>query len=375
MFYNPTKLIFGKDTIKKIGNEISALGINKVLLLAGSGSIKSNGVYEQTLNSLKTNCVEVVEHWGVSPNPILSHANSGIALCKKEKVQAILAVGGGSVIDEAKSIAAGFYLEDLWASFERAADIKNALPIFTILTLSGTGSEMNPYAVLTNEVEQKKWNIGSPLLYPKATVIDPSVQMSLPWHQTVNGGIDAISHIMESYFSSTDQETSISMAESLIKSIIKSLDALMIDEMNYEARANLAWAATLALNGTIGSSTMGEWSAHRIEHGISALYPHIAHGAGLAVVFPAWIEYTKDKNPTQYQRFAREIWNCDSIEEAIAAMKNKFSNWKAPISLRNLNIPEDRIADLAFNASRLGVVGNMYPMTEKEMFEILKIAY
>ncbi len=374
-FHNPTKLIFGKDTISKIGKEISSYGIKKVILLAGGGSIKRNGVFNKVISSLNEYDIEAIELWGVQPNPTLSHAQKGILLAQNEGVDAILAIGGGSVIDEAKSIAAGFYLDNLWASFEREAEIKNALPIFTILTISGTGSEMNPFAVLTNETSKKKWNIGSPVLYPKVTIIDPEVQMSLPWHQTVNGGIDAISHTMEFYFAATDQEMASSIGESIIKTVIRSLDTLQTKPDNYPARANLAWAATLALNGIAGSSIVGEWSAHRIEHGISALHPEVAHGAGLAIVFPAWIEYTKNTNSPQYKRFAREVWNCDTIEDAIVAMKEKFAAWGAPVSLKELGIQRSEIEKIAHNAAQLGVVGNLYSLNEKNMREILEIAY
>lgn len=375
IYHNPTKLIFGENTIEAIGLEIKKAGIEKVLFLYGSGSIKKNKVYELVINSLKSNGIEYFEHPGVVPNPVLSHANEGVALCKKYNLQAVLAVGGGSVIDEAKSIAAGYYLDNLWDAFESKAEIKKALSIFTVLTISGTGSEMNPYAVLTNEFEKKKWNIGAPVLYPKVTIIDPNVQMTLPWHQTVNGGIDAISHIMEFYFASTDQEVSISISEALIKSIIKSLDILQSNPNDYSALANLAWAATLALNGVVGASTLGEWAAHRIEHGISALYPEIAHGAGLAVVFPAWISYTRSANPKQYERFAKNVWYCDTLDEALEAMKAKYKSWGAPVSLRDLNILKEKIPEIAYNASRLGVVGNMMPITEKEMLDILNLAY
>lgn len=375
VFHNPTKLIFGENTIEVIGKEISKNGIKRILLLYGGGSIKKNGVYDTVVKSLKDNNIVFVEHSGVVPNPVLSHANEGIELCKRNNLEAILAVGGGSVIDEAKSIAAGFYLNNLWDAFERKEEIKDALPVFTILTISGTGSEMNPFAVLTNEFEKKKWNIGATCLYPRATIIDPRIQMSLPWHQTVNGGIDAISHILEYYFNSTVQEVSISISEALIRTIVLCLDKLQVNQYDYPARANLAWAATLALNGFVGSSTIGEWAAHRIEHGISALYPEIAHGAGLAVVFPAWISYTRKTNPSQYERFAKNVWNSNSLDDALTVMKSKYSSWGAPISLRELNIPKEKIGEIAYNASRLGVVGNLLPLTEEEMAEILELAY
>jgi len=375
VYHNPTKVYFGQSLISSIGKEISRYGFKKVMLLAGSGSIKQNGVYNQLVSSLEKYEIEFVECWGVVPNPILSHTQNAIELARKENIEAIIAAGGGSVIDEAKSIAAGFYLDNIWNVYERKASIEDALPIFTVLTLSGTGSEMNSIAVLTNEIDKKKWNIGSPLLYPIATFIDPTIQFSLPWHQTVNGGIDAICHVLEYYFSGKEQEITISICESIIKTIILALDKLQNEPDNYEARSNLAWAATLALNGTSGVSLIGEWSSHRIEHGISALYPEVAHGAGLAIVFPAWIEYTKHTNPLQYERFAKNIWGKDTIEDAIIAMKNKFNEWGSPTSLSEIKISEIAIEDIANNASKLGVVGELLPLTAKEMKEILRIAY
>ncbi len=309
-FYNPTKLIFGKNTIPKMGRELKKSGINKVLLLAGSGSIKSNGTYESAIQSLKNSGIEWSELWGVRANPLLSHAIEGISIVKDKNVNAILAVGGGSVIDEAKSIAAGYYLDNLWTAFEDKISIDKALPVYTILTLSGTCSEMDPYAVLTNDENLKKWNISGDALYPKVSIIDPEVQMSLPWHQTVNGAIDAMSHIMEFYFMGKDEEATLSVDEALMKTIIQSVDKLQEEPCNYSARANLAWAATLGLNGISGVALHGgDWASHQIEHGISALHPEIAHGAGLAVVFPAWIYYMNRYNTDIFKRWAKNVWN------------------------------------------------------------------
>ena len=300
-FFNPTKVIFGRRTIPRIGEEINKKGYNKILLLAGKGSNRENGVYDATVKSLKRAGIEWIECWGVKPNPILSHAEEALELVRKEGLQMVLAIGGGSVIDEAKSIAAGFYLNNIWDAFEENQTINKALPVFSILTLSGTCSEMDPFAVLTNEVEKKKWNIGGDALFPKVSIIDPSVQMSLPWSQTVNGAIDAMSHVMEFYFLGEKEEITIALDEAIMRTIIKCLDMLKDDEKNYQARANIAWSATLALNGISGIALKGgDWSSHRLEHGISALHPDIAHGAGLAVVFPAWIKYTQNENPEQF---------------------------------------------------------------------------
>ena len=180
VFYNPTQVVFGKNTIQKIGKLLTAHNIKKVLMVMGGGSIKKNGVYDEVVNSLKSNGIKFIEFPGVRPNPVLSHAREGIKLARENEVEAILAVGGGSVIDESKAIAAGFYMDDIWAAFENKFQIENALPLFTVLTLSATGSEMNPFAVLTNEKEKKKWAIYGPALFPVISIIDPSKQMTLP---------------------------------------------------------------------------------------------------------------------------------------------------------------------------------------------------
>ena len=231
-FYNPTKLVFGDDTIKQIGSLIKANGYKKVLLIAGGGSIKKNGVYDEVIKSFQENEIKWIENWGVKPNPNLDKVYECINLAKKEDVEAVVAVGGGSVIDTTKIVAAGVYCEDVWNVFERTERITKALPIFTVLTLSATASEMNCSAVITNEQEQKKWGTGHPLLFPKVSIIDPSVQNSLPWNQTVNGALDAMAHILEFYFMGTYEETVIAVNEALLNSIIKAVGKLKLKMLN-----------------------------------------------------------------------------------------------------------------------------------------------
>lgn len=376
VFYNPTKIIFGKNTISTMGREIQKSGLKRILLLAGSGSIKKNGVYKEVIDSLNKFGIEFEEIWGVRPNPILSHALEAIEIVRTKNIDAVLAVGGGSVIDEAKAVAAGFYLDNLWAAYEWKVPIERALPIFTVLTLSGTCSEMDSYAVLTNESEMKKWNIGSPYIFPKVSIIDPSVQMSLPWHQTVNGAIDAMSHVMENYFLGTNQEVTLALDESLLRTIIKNLDALQIDNFDYNNRASLAWSATMGLNGnTVVGLGGGDWGSHRIEHGISALFPEIAHGAGLAVVFPAWIKYLSGFFPGHFNRWASEVWSAATVEEAVIKMKQKYSSWKAPVTLRELGIKEEDIERITDNSMRIGQIGVLKNLSRDEIIEILKLAY
>ncbi|MCX7880048.1 MAG: iron-containing alcohol dehydrogenase [Ignavibacteria bacterium] len=379
VFYNPTKLIFGKGTILRIGNEIKSLGISRILLLAGRKSIKQNDVYNQVVQSLEENKIFWVEHWGVRPNPVLSHTTKGVELIRENNLEGILAVGGGSVIDEAKCIAIGTFAPNLWDVFEKKTKITSALPIFSVLTLSGTCSEMDPYAVLTNEEENKKWSIGSPLLYPKVSIVDPSVQISLPWEQTVFGAIDALSHIMEFYFQSKGEEPTTSIDEALIHSIMNSVDRLLVAPEDYSARSTLAWSATLALNGISGAGLYGgDWACHSIEHSISAIHPEIAHGAGLAVVFPAWIKYVHSINESQFLRWAKKIFNANNVQDGIDALKRKYKSWGAPISLRELNIAREEIPIIAENVwkfTQISSIGSLKELSFDDVKRILELAF
>lgn len=377
-FHNPTKYIFGKGTLPRIGNEIANFGITKILLLAGGGSIKTNGVYSQVVESLQQHNIEWVELWGVQPNPTLAHANMGIDIVRKNSLEGILAVGGGSVIDEAKSIAAGYYLGNPWDAFERNVTIEKALPIFTVLTLSATCSEMDPYAVLTNEDENKKWNIEGFCLYPKVSIVDPTFQTTLPWNQTVYGAIDALSHIMEFYFQGKNEEGTISLDESLMRTIFATIDGLKANPTDYDLRSTLAWTATLALNGVAGAGLYGgDWASHVIEHGISAVHPEVAHGAGLAVIFPAWIKYVHILNEPQFLRWAKNIFGKDDVESGINSLKEKYKSWGAPISLQDLGIDSNEIpfiTDTIWKATSYRQIGNLKPLNYNDIHEILCIA-
>jgi len=374
-FQNPCKIIFGKNTILKIGPEIKKYGYSKVLLIAGQGSIKKNRVYDQTIKSLKEAKIEWVEVWGVQPNPVLSKVREAIRLAWKEKPEAILAVGGGSVIDSAKAVSAGYYLDDIWQAFEGKVQIEKALPIFTILTLSATASEMNQWAVISNEQERKKWAIGAGCLIPQVSIIDPSVQTTLPWHQTVNGAIDGLSHLMENYFLGRDEETSMALCEALMRSIIISTDQLQRAPEDYNARSNLVWAITMAHNGVSAIGLKGgDWSAHRIEHGISAIHPEVAHGEGLAVVFPAWILYMHKSNPKTFQRWAETVWEARNVFSAVKKMRTKYRKWRAPIWLNDLKINQKEIKQIVKNVMQFKNLGVLKRLTKKDVEEILKLA-
>lgn len=346
-FYNPTKVIFGKDTISKIGAEIASAGIKNVLLLAGGGSIKKNGVYDAVVNSLQTNNIKWREHFGVRPNPEVMHAREAKVLIKENNLEAVLAVGGGSVIDEAKAICSGYYLDDIYDEYIGKATPSKGLPLYTVLTLSGTGSEMNMGSVLSNDELGLKLGFFSAFHFPKVSIIDPSVQASLPQNQTVNGGIDAITHCMENYFVGTTQEVTTELCLGLMRTLLKCIDILVVTPEDYDARASLAWASTLALNQlTAAGMNGGDWTTHRLQHGISALYPRVAHAEGLAAVFPSWLRYTYDANELQFKRWAKEVWDGDSVEEGVQNMVKKFRSWGQPTCIKELNVPRERIPDI-----------------------------
>lgn len=374
-FYTPTRVLFGVGRIKEVGSEIKKSNVKKVLLVAGGGSIKKNGVYDTVIASLQEQGIDWVELWGVVPNPVLSKVMEGISLAKESGVDGVLAVGGGSVIDTAKAIASGIYLDDVWASFLGKEKIKQALPLFVVLTISATGSECNGNFVITNEETKQKLGNHSLLVYPKVSIIDPSVQRTLPWNQTANGACDALSHIMESYFSGGGNETTLYVDEALTKAIIDATDKLMLNEDDLEARANLAWAATLALNGVSAAQLKGDWASHDIEHAISALHPEVAHGAGLAVVFPAWITHVWKENEPTFRRWARNVWDTDDVLTAVERLKSTYKRWGLPISLRELNLEKSEIPAIAQNATQLGKLGTVKELAQEDVEKILEIAY
>jgi hypothetical protein len=379
VFYNPTKLVFGKNTVEKIGEYLKKDNVKKVLLLAGGGSIKKNGVYEKVVRSLVENGVEKIEVWGVRPNPVLSKVKEAISVAKNENVDAILAVGGGSVIDSAKAVAAGVRYEgDVWDFYSGKAKVKEAMPLYAILTLSATGTEMNGNSVVTNEETLEKFSFSSIHVYPKVSVVDPEVQYALPQNQLVNGAVDAISHVMEYYFDGEEVSLTDRIDEGIIKTIMQTTEVLLDDPKNYDARANFALSTTLALNGVSGLGHKGgDWSSHAIEHALSALNPDVAHGAGLAVVFPAWMKYVCNQAPERFVQFGENIFglkNCKP-EEAINALSDWYKKIGAPTTLKELGFKEEDIEKLTEIASKMAPMGRLKKLERDDIKKILEIAY
>ncbi len=380
VFYNPTKILFGKGTISRLGEEVKRYS-TKILLVYGKGSIKRNGVYDEVVSSLKENGIDFVELSGVKPNPVLSKVKEGIKIAKRENVSGIVAVGGGSVIDTCKTIAAGFYYDgDIWDAFVKKYRVEKSLPIFVVLTISATGSEMNGGAVITNEETKQKFSFWTDWSYPKVSILDPTVQYTLPTNQTLNGAADAIAHVLEFYFDGTPNTLITNeISEGTIRTIMSSTEILLKDPKNYDARANLVWSATIALNGTnsVGRSG-GDWSSHAIEHSLSALYD-VAHGAGLAVVFPAWMRHVYKEDVKKFARFARKVFNVSVTDdekaalEGIERLKEWFKSIGLPVTLRELGIEKGEFDKIVENASMRIPFGKLKKLNTDDVRKILEL--
>lgn len=375
-FYNPTKIQFGMGQIAQLGKELQQDGISKCLLVCGKGSIRDNGVYEQVVQSANKYSIKLVEGWGVQANPTLEKVRELVSLAKDNEVQAVLAVGGGSVIDTAKTVAAAMYMQDAWNIFTHEERIERALPIYAVLTISATGSEMNGNAVISNAETKQKWGMYSPLFYPKLSIIDPSVQNSLPFNQTAFGAMDAIAHILEYYFADEKALVTLAINDALQKTIIAMTDRLKMNSADYVARANLAWSATLALNGLSAAGLKyGDWSCHSIEHAFSAMHPTIAHGEGLGVIFPAWIEFVSEKAPERFMPWARNVWNEDSVSKAVKRFRDKLESWGMAGSLRDLGIKQNELGTLADMIMQTPVIGGVFKLNKVEVQSLLMLAF
>ncbi len=375
-FHNPTKILFGKGQIAKLGSQMHRDGIRKCILIAGGGSIRKNGAYDAVSESLAKARIDCSEAWDVKANPRLDRVQEIIGQARDFGAEAVLAVGGGSVIDTAKSVAAGIYLNDIWNAFTRREEIKKALPLYTVLTLSATGSEMNGNAVITNRETMQKWGVSSPHIYPRLSIIDPSLQETLPFRQTANGAVDAIAHILEYCFADDKALSTLAINEALIRTIIETTDRLQKDAGDYTARANLAWSATLALNGISGIGLKGgDWACHSIEHALSALHPEIAHGEGLAVIFPAWIEYFGEREPSRFLRWSKNIWNEDNPTLGLRRFRDKLRLWEMPASLRDLGIKRDELEQILDMIMITPSIGGVFKLNKEGLRSLLMLAF
>lgn len=323
-FYSPTYFEFGKEAEAKTGELIRRFGGTRVLLHYGGGSIKTNGIYGKIVAALSSSDIPFAELGGVVPNPRSGLVYEGIDLVKKEGIDFILAVGGGSVIDSAKAIAAGAcYDGDFLDFYKGKAEIEKALPVGTVLTIAAAGSEGSSNSVITDEKNQIKKGAGSDLIRPRFSVMNPSFTCSLPPYQTAAGATDIFAHICERYFSNTPEVVITDrLCEAVMKTIIYETPRVLRDPSNYEARANIMWAGMVAHNNICGVGREQDWGSHHIEHELSAMYD-VTHGAGLAVILPAWMKFVMEKHPEKFVPFATEVWGVplDTINPMETAMQ------------------------------------------------------
>lgn len=376
----PTEIYFGKGQIKKL-SKIKDLG-NNVLMVYGGGSIKSNGVYDKAMAVLRENDIEVFELSGVDPNPRIETVKLGSELCKEKSIQVVLAIGGGSTIDCSKVIAAAAkYDGDPWDLVLDGTKIKEALPIVTVLTMAATGSEMDAFAVISDLEKQDKLGTGSPLLKPTFSILDPKFTYSVSPKQTAAGTADIMSHTFENYFNNVEGAyLQNRIAESILKTCIKYGPIAMENPENYEARANLMWASSLAINGMLSYGAGVEWSVHGMEHELSAFYD-ITHGEGLAILTPFWMDYVlSEKNVDKFVEYGVNVWgidpNLDKMEigkESIERTRKFFKEMKLPQTLRAVGIGDENLKTMADK------LGKRYkeafvPLTTEDVFSIYEAA-
>ncbi len=376
-YYNPTKIDFGRSKESTIGKHIKEAEVESVLLVYGTGSIKRSALYETTVQALQESGITYKELDGVVSNPLLSRVNDGIKIAKEHKLQAVLAVGGGSVADSAKAIAAGArYDGDVWDFFIQKAQVVEALPVFTVMTLAATASEMNGNSVVMNDETKQKYSFSSVLVNPVVSVINPELMATVSKEYLAYSAVDIIAHSIEIYFTaSTHPNFNSRIVESIVKSVIETTEILMKDPDDYDARGEFAWVASQALNGLTPAGTAGgSFPNHMIEHALSALY-NVAHGAGLSIVIPAWMKWYKDQNTAQFERFAKEVFGVNGADAGIKSLESWFAKIGSPVRLQDADIPKEGIEALAQNASELAKIWGMGDLYTKDIIvEILKKA-
>lgn len=379
VLHNQTKILFGKGMVDQLGTECRHFGI-KALLVYGMDSIKKSGLYKEICVLLEAQGIEIIDHGGVVSNPLLSHVRQGVDKAKEHQVDLILAVGGGSVLDSAKAISAGAcVVHDVWKFFTGKKSIKKTLPLVCVLTLAAAGSEMNGGMVITHDEKRHKFGTGNNLLNPKTSILDPSLTLSVPADYTAYGAIDAIAHICEFYFTTKIKApVQERFMEGLIINIIESCDRVLLDLHDYEARSDLMWCTTLALNGwTAAGLGLVGFPMHMIEHTLSAHY-NVAHGAGLSVVMPGWMDHMITTQPSKFNQFSERIFNHrenDPIKNSqlgINSLKAIFKGWQAPVTLSDLKIPASDIARLAKESLPLAKNWRMNDYSEIIIQEILE---
>lgn len=382
MYFNPTRLFFGKDTLEHLRTQIPPFG-NKILLVYGGGSIKKNGLYDDVMRQLNSFGAHVHELSGVEPNPRLTTVHRGVDICRKEGIDFILAVGGGSVIDCSKAIAIGAKYEgDVWDIITRKATAEEAMPLGTVLTLAATGSEMNSGSVITNWETQEKYGWSNPLVFPKFSILNPEFTYTVPKDQTIYGIVDIMSHVIEQYFNHTgNSPIQDGFCETILRTVIATAPKVLENPKQYEYRETILYSGTMALNGTLAMGIRGDWATHNIEHAVSAVYD-IPHGGGLAILFPNWMEHVLDEGVSRFKQFAVNVFGIDPKDksdretalEGIRALRAFWSSIGAPSRLADYDINADKLELMADKAMARGVFGNFKSLGREDVLTIYRMS-
>ncbi|MGP7816280.1 iron-containing alcohol dehydrogenase [Niallia sp. 01092] len=380
MFWNPTKLIFGKGQLEQLKVQLAPFG-SKVLLVYGGGSIKKNGLYDKVCSILAENGKEVFELPGVEPNPRLTTVQKGVDICKQEGIDFLLAVGGGSVIDCTKAISVGAkYDGNPWDIVIRKATPTESIPFGSVLTLAATGSEMNAGSVITNWETNEKYGWGSPLTFPVFSILDPENTYTVPKDQTIYGIVDMMSHVFEHYFHLEEHtEFQDYMCESLLKTIMEFGPKLVNDLENYEYRATILYCGTMALNGMVNMGYQGDWATHNIEHAVSAVYD-IPHGGGLAILFPNWMKHNLSVKPARFKQLAVRVFGVNpegkTDEEAglegIEKLRTFWNSIGAPSKLADYDINDSKLGLMVDRAMARGEFGRFNVLNAADVTAIYK---
>ena len=384
-FYSPTEFVFGKGTEMQTGELVRKYGASKVLIVYGGGSVVRSGLLERVKQTLAQTGIPCLELGGVQPNPIDTKVYEGIDLCRREGVDFVLAVGGGSVIDTAKAIAAGVpYEGDFWDFYIQKATVSSALKVAVVLTIPAAGSEGSGNAVITKVSTLQKMSLRAPeLLRPRFSIMNPELTFTLPPYQTAAGIVDMMAHIMERYFTNTvDTEIADRLCEGTLKAIITEAPRVMADPKDYGARANIMWSGMIAHNGTCGVGNEEDWASHFMEHEISALYD-VTHGAGLAVIFPAWLTWMASHHVEKVAQYAARVWDVPVSEdlkamalEGVARLKSFFTSIGMPVNFAQLGVEHPDIELLVehLHANKGEQVGCYVRLGRKETRKIYELA-
>ena len=382
VFQNTTKIIFGRDSEKNVGIETKKYS-NKILLHYGRGSIKKYGLYDKIIKYLKEEGIEAFELQGAEPNPKISLVREGIKICRENSINFILAVGGGSTIDSAKAISIGIrYNGDAWEFFESKANAKSAVPIGIVLTIPGSGSESSNVAVITNQEKLIKRGYHNQALLPKFAILNPELSFTLPPYLAASGAADIMAHTMERYFTQTKKaDLTDRLCESNLITVMENIPLVLANPEDYEGQAEIMWASSIAHNGILGTGRVEDWASHKLAHELSSYYG-VAHGAALAIIFPAWMKYVYKQNIARFVQFAVRVLDVDEcfgsqeqiVLEGIRRLENFYKGIGLPITLKELDINSEKFDEMATKCAIFGSIGNLMKLNKDDIINIYKLA-